>query len=461
MAKISRMVYFMAALTLLADQTRATAATNLFFHAVQVDGRWWLVDPDGHQFISKGVTTVQFAQDTIQGTNVSPYRETNKVKYGNPTAWRNAVAQRLIGWGFNTLGAWSDSALAEITVSNRHLAYAPIVDLGAGFVGQKQKGQAWLHGIFPDAFDPDFETFARQRAREVCTPLAGDVRVLGWFTDNELRWGPDWRGPDELLTMFLDEPANVPGKKAAVSLLQERYHDVSKFNAVWNTKFTTWEDVLNATSIAPPVVRPAVYKQNEETERQANEADPKRAAFVADCDAFLARLADRYFRVTDEAIKAADPNHMNFGARFAYFPPQPVVAAAAKYVDVVSFNCYQPNPRATVERYAAFGKPLIIGEFSFRSEDSGLPNSQGAGPKVKTQTERATAFRNYVTQALQNPNLVGYHWFEHCDEPKEGRFDGENSNYGVVNIHDDVYTELTQTMTDINAQAEALHEGNR
>ncbi|MGD0059713.1 MAG: agarase [Verrucomicrobiia bacterium] len=461
MRTISQLVYFMAALTFLADQTRATAATNLFFHAVQVDGRWWLVDPDGHHFISKGVTTVQFAQDTIQGTNVSPYRETNKVKYGNPTAWRKAVAQRLIGWGFNTLGAWSDSAVAEITVSNRHLAYAPIVDLGAGFVGQKQKGQAWLHGIFPDAFDPDFETFARQRAREVCTPLTGDVRVLGWFTDNELRWGPDWRGPDELLTMFLDEPANVPGKKAAVSLLQERYHDVSKFNAVWNTKFTTWEDVLNATSIAPPVVRPAVYKQNEETERQANEADPKRAAFVADCDAFLARLADRYFRVTDEAIKAADPNHMNFGARFAYFPPQPVVAAAAKYVDVVSFNCYQPNPRATVERYAAFGKPLIIGEFSFRSEDSGLPNSRGAGPKVKTQTERAAAFRNYVTQALQNPNLVGYHWFEHCDEPKEGRFDGENSNYGVVNIHDDVYTELTQTMTDINAQAEALHEGNR
>lgn len=455
-------------MTVLAFTTGSSIATNSspvpvnpYFRAVQLEGRWWLLDSNGHRFLSKGVTTVQYSQDTIHGTDVSPYLETNKAKYGSENAWRKAVAQRLIGWGFNSLGAWSDSAVAEISVSNRHLAYAPLVDIGAEFVGQKQKGQAWLHGIFPDAFDPDFETFARQRAREVCTPLATDVHVLGWFTDNELRWGPDWRGSDELLTMFLDEPANVPGKKAAVGLLQERYHDVSRFNAVWNTKFATWDDVLNATSIASPVVRPAIYEQNEETERHANEADPKRAAFVADCDAFLARLADRYFRITSEAIKAADPNHMNFGCRFAYFPPLPVVAAAAKYVDVVSFNCYQTDPRATVERYAAFGKPLIIGEFSFRSEDSGLPNSRGAGPKVKTQTERAAAFRNYVTQALQNPNLVGYHWFEHCDEPKEGRFDGENSNYGVVNVHDEVYSELTQAMTEINAQAETLHQGRQ
>ncbi len=65
----------------------------------------------------------------------------------------------------------------------------------------------------------------------------GDHWLLGWFTDNELRWGPDWRGSDELLTMFLNLPANVPGKKAAVDLMRERYGDVAKFDAVWNTKF--------------------------------------------------------------------------------------------------------------------------------------------------------------------------------------------------------------------------------
>jgi len=461
----TQMLCLAAALTLAANRAPAegppTGATSPYIHAARVDGRWWLIDPSGRRFISKGVTTVSYAQDTIYGTSVSPSLEANRAKYGGPVAWRKAVAQRLIGWGFNTLGAWSDNGVAEFALGKRHLAYAPIVDIGERFVGQKTNGQAWLHGIFPDVFDPDFEASARRRAREVCAPLAGDAWVLGWFTDNELRWGPDWRGPDELLTMFLDLPANVPGKEAAVGLLRERYRDVAGFNAVWNTRFATWDAVMGASSITPPVVRPAVYAQNEETERLADESDPKRAAFVADCDAFLAEVADRYFRVTGEAVRAADPNHMNLGCRFAYFPPQAVVAAAAKYVDLISFNCYQTDPGGTAARYAALGKPLIIGEFSFRSEDSGLPNSRGAGPKVKTQADRAAAFRNYVTAALRNPNVVGYHWFEHCDEPKEGRDDGENSNYGVVNIHDEVYAELTRAMTEVNAQAEVLHAARR
>ena len=173
----------------------------------------------------------------------------------------------------------------------------------------------------------------------------------------------------------------------------------------------------------------------------------------------MAQLAERYFCVTSAAITAADPNHLNFGCRFAYVPPTPVVVAAAKHLAAISFNCYGTEPRPVIEQYAAFNKPLIIGEFSFRGDDSGLPNTKGAGPRVKTQAERAAAFGTYVTRALGNPNVVGYHWFEHADEPKEGRFDGENSNYGVVNIHDEVYGELTGIMQVINRKAEVLHAG--
>ena len=125
------------------------------------------------------MTTVQVAQDTIQRAGKSPYLETNKAKYGNPIAWRKAAARRLIGWGFNTLGAWSDNAVSEVTVDGKRLAYAPIVDLGSKFVGEKQKGAAWLHGIFPDVFDPDFEPMAHQLARERCTPCATARWLLG------------------------------------------------------------------------------------------------------------------------------------------------------------------------------------------------------------------------------------------------------------------------------------------
>jgi agarase len=54
--------------------------------------------------------------------------------------------------------------------------------------------------------------------------------------------------------------------------------------------------------------------------------------------------------------------------------------------------------------------------------------------------------------------LVGYHWFQHADQPSEGRSDdGENSNYGVVTIADDTYQEITRSMTAVNADADRLH----
>jgi agarase len=52
--------------------------------------------------------------------------------------------------------------------------------------------------------------------------------------------------------------------------------------------------------------------------------------------------------------------------------------------------------------------------------------------------------------------VVGHHWFTHVDQPSEGRFDGENSNYGVVNIRDEAYAPLVDAMTRLNREAVKL-----
>jgi len=430
----------------------APAATG-FFQVEKINDVWWLVAPEGQRFISKGVTTVDFTQDVIQGTKTSPYRNTNQTKYGDRATWQAAAARRLIGWGFNTLGAWSDENLTGTDVGGKRLAYTPCMGLGASFVSSGPN--AWrLHGIFPDVFDPEFEAAAHKRARELCAPRKGDPWLLGWFTDNELHWGPDWRGKDELLIQFLALPEKTNGHAAAIDALRERYPDITVFNSAWKTAFTSWKEMADAGPIKSPVPDTTIYEQNTEGKFIAD-------TFRADCDAFLGKLAERYFRVTSEALKAADPNHLNFGCRFAYVPRQPVVLAAAKYLDGISFNCYADLPRDMIERYAVFGKPVIIGEFSFRGDDSGLPNTKGAGPRVKTQAARAAAFTKYATSALSHPNLIGYHWFEHADQPKEGRFDGENSNYGLVTVQDIPYSELTRAMTALNGMAETLHAAAR
>ena len=68
---------------------------------------------------------------------------------------------------------------------------APTVDQGAADVRRKMaKGEAWLHGIFPDVFDPEFQKIAYDIAAQKCAPNKDKPWILGWFTDNELRGAP-------------------------------------------------------------------------------------------------------------------------------------------------------------------------------------------------------------------------------------------------------------------------------
>jgi agarase len=378
-----------------------------FFRVDRAKGVFWLVDPDGGRFLSKGVNTVKFDQDQIRDSDRSPYAEACRRKYGNEDAWRTAVAGRLAGWGFNSVGSWSDEAVAA--AGPTPLAVTPNLDLGMSFAWQKnEQDRNGPRQEFPDVFDPAFVLHVQRRANELCAQRSAEPNIIGWFIDNELRWGPDWRGPDDLLPLFLNLPAATPGHIAAVDFLRKRHPDGEAFNA-------------------------------------------------SDCDAFVALLAERYFALTTAAIKAVDAHHLVLGSRFAYPPRPPVVAAAGRYADIVSFNCYDLDPAAAIDAYAVTDKPCLLGEFSFRAADSGLPNTIGAGPKVASQAERAASFRHYVTTALRRPALVGYHWFEHADQPAEGRFDGENSNFGTVTIDDCVYEELTRAMISVNAEAEELH----
>lgn len=427
-----------------------------FFRIAQSGGIFWLVDPDGGRYLSKGVNTVRFDQDEIRGTQRFPYAEACMSKYGSVAAWRGAVAQRLLGWGFNTLGSWSNEAVAE----NTPLAVTPNIDLGMSFawLANERAGDGAKQD-FPDVFDPAFAAHVARRAHDMCAPFCADANIIGWFIDNELRWCPDWRGPDDLLPLFLRLAPGTPGRVAALDFLRARHADFAAFNAVWRVDATSWDELGAVARIAPAFRRKPPYDRDPKVEVVANIANPGRVAFFADCDDFVALLAERYFALTTAAIKAADPQHLVLGSRFAFPPPAAVIEAAARHVDVISFNCYGFDPDGALAAYAPTGKPCLIGEFSFRGADSGLPNTNGAGPVVPTQSDRAAAFARYATMALRHPCVVGYHWFEHADQPAEGRFDGENSNFGTVTINDEVYETLTKAMTALNHQAETIHAG--
>ncbi len=366
---------------------KLAGAKTGFFHTQKIEGRWWLVTPEGNAFFSKGVDNVGYRPEAAS----SPKAPTD------PQAWAASAAQQLRRWNFNTVGAWSTRELYS-----KGIVYAPVIDMAASV-----QRDLWLKGGVVDYFSPQFRDAVDQVATRICEPLAKDPWLLGYFTDNELRWGKDWRSKESLLQSYRNMPPASPGAAAAAAFVKALGHEPT-------------------------------------------EPDEMK---------FAGLIASEYARVTSAAIRRHDPNHMVLGCRFAGYPGDAVILAAGEFFDVISYHSYDPKPPLDRLRQLTrlTTKPAMITEFSFKAMDSGLPNTKGAGKAVATQADRATAFSAYVEGLAALPEVVGYHWFEYRDEPKEGRFDGENSNYGVVKSDFTPWDVLTSRMTTVNAALESHH----
>jgi hypothetical protein len=341
-----------------------------FFRTARRDSRWWFVTPDGEPFYSSGVDHVSATPDTDQVTMRCPYCDSIAAEYRNTAEWARATVGRLRAWGFNTIGAFSDDATFASL-----MPYTELLDMASG----------------DDWFASTFVTNADEVARSQVASRASDPNLIGWYTDSELHWGPDWRSQQNVLDDYLALPVGSPGRTVA-----ER--------------------------------------------------------FVGRPDRFVYALATRYFKVTTAAIHRYDGHHLILGVKAPSQLIQPELLKAARpYVDVFSIDDYALIPglgRAIKQGHPAYldpkpdlsnieaiiGKPLMIGEYGFRAADSGLPNTwPPIFPVYPTQTRRASKYAAFVATMYAAPWVVGDAWFEFVDEPAGGRTgDGENSNWGLV-----------------------------
>jgi hypothetical protein len=84
------------------QKNRKEKATG-FFHTARVNGRWWLVDPEGCLFLNKGLCSV--ATIPTPGAQAAL-----KQKFGSPDKWARDTTDLIRDYGFNGFGAWSDTA---------------------------------------------------------------------------------------------------------------------------------------------------------------------------------------------------------------------------------------------------------------------------------------------------------------------------------------------------------------
>ena len=378
---------------------RAVAKATGFFRVEKRGERWTAIDPNGAPFTVLGVDHVQPWGMFCESLGYSPYGRHVKEHYPDYGAWADETLARLKGWGFNALGAGCDFA----RLGHRGLVHTVFLSMGDRLC---YGDEAWwirkcLHApctAFPNVFHPDFARACDWVAAEKCARAKDDPWLFGYFIDNELAW---W-GSGGLDVGMFDAvnalPAEHTAKRALVSFLAGR------------------------------AVTPALKRE------------------------FLALVADRYFAMTTAAIRRHDPNHLVLGCRFAGFggAHDLVWKAAAKYCDIVTFNCY---PWADLDRnvvldrkggvpirerfdefYAKVGRPLLLTEWSFPALDTGRPCCHGAGQRFRTQDLRVQATSLFARTLLALPYFIGYDYFMWVDQPAPGmnHFFPEDSNYGLI-----------------------------
>ncbi len=182
---------------------------------------------------------------------------------------------------------------------------------------------------------------------------------------------------------------------------------------------------------------------------------------------FLGVLAERYYSLVEEIIRKYDRRALILGDRYPSFYYPEVVRAAARHVDVISTNlnaAWEDGsfPRFQLETlYTLTGKPILVTEIYMAATEnrSGNRNSTGNFPVVATQTERAKSARNTLERLARLPYVVGVDWFQWADEPTHGRFDAENYNFGLVDIHDRPYEELAAMLEGLDVQRIRLEDG--
>jgi len=423
-----------------------------FFRTEQVDGKWWMVDPDGYLFISVGIDVVRPNLSTIvrgreamfnwlpkagdplakygSGNDYDFLRANLERKYGGDidAISEKRSIERLKSWGFNTIGNWTPERLGK----ENQFPYVVAVGTKGGFATVPgHRG-----GKMPDPFDPAFAGDVDKNLTPKAAAAKGDPACIGYFFDNELPWGmPNLDNERYVLAVgALSLGPESPAKKAFVELVKGRYASIQEFNVAWGTTLNSWDE------LSAPLKVPASIKSPEQRR---------------DFSDFLTIYAEKYFQVVSSAIKRQDPNHLYLGCRFAFWFTPEAVKASAKYVDAISFNIYGWNPN-TYRFAQELGKPCIIGEFHFGSTDRGMFTGNMS---VKDQNARGESYYKYIQDVLSEPAFIGAHWFQYYDEPTTGRgSDGENFNIGFLNIADAPYPELVDSARKANAQIYQWHK---
>ena len=383
----------------------------------------WLKTPCGDRFYSLGVNILDGGY---------PDREKDGKVYYSWKAfapslgdWVATARTHLQDWGFNSVGGWS--------LPPQELRLPAVIDLELG-------RRAKFHWF--DPFSPETERRVMALARELVAPYRGSPYRIGYFSDNEVGW---WGGA--LFVFYSQKPASSFTKQRWLAMLRDRYqNDWMRFTAdfIPPAGVDSWAKLLKSAEMTH--LRPGGHG-------------------IAAVREWTGIVAHRYYMLAERAIRAADPDALYFGDRLPIYYDPVAVRAMAPHVDAIATNYNVDSGDGWLARYffdgleqLSVGKPILVTEWFFAARENRTGNSNnGHLMTVGTQAERARGAAAATRNFAAIPEIVGSQWFQYYDHPKGGRPDGEDYNFGLVDIDDHPYRRLTDALKQANQEAPSVH----
>lgn len=420
-----------------------------FFRTEKVDGRWWLVTPEGHPYFVIGMDGAAYrdggygtpvlnpddsprgafeelpdktqfapAYSTVEGRTVVNFVAANLMrKYGPDydARWANITDRRLRDWGFNTHSKWSREERIKFP-------YITVVRPAA-----KARKILWA----PDPFDPNWEANVREGVQAKLTQEKDNPWIVGHTFENERGW--DHYVTDAMLKQGADSPAKV----AFVRFLVEKA----------------------GGQVAPVAQKLGV--QGGTVEEIAAKPVNSSAAVAEEIKEFTVLASRRYHEVVRRVMKQYGPNHLYLGGSLVpgWRNSPEWVRGSAEFVDVLSFDAYKKDP-SWIEENLAYDKPILLLEFSFSVVGRGLRAHSGASA-ANSHRERGLYYRYLVEQLAAKPQFVGFGFFLYYDQavPFRSLPEGENFNMGIVNQQDQPYEEMIDEVRKTNRRVYEVHTG--
>lgn len=390
------------------DMPRQTATGR--FYVKKVDGRFYLVDPEGYLHHHRGVASFRQGESS---RNINAFNR----KYGSMSEWINQSQNELSKLGFHGTGAFCTNTYDDIQQHNtihpdKPLTLSPSFSMLSNF--RQKYSLSYLNGNSNTAIclvlDERWPAFCKQYLTTELAPYLDDPNTIGFFSDNEIDF-----------------------TSASVKLLS-RVLESGKTN---HPAYILAKEVVGGSDVVTAELN----------------------------DKYAGQLAELYYKNIKQALlelSEGRPRLLYLGSRLHGSPKkmQGVVSAAGRWCDVISVNYYSSwNVDLTTmlsdwEKWAP-DTPFMVTEFYTKAVDNDLDNVSGAGYAVPSQIDRAYAYQHFTLGLLESKQCVGWDWFRYQDDDSDDSSDN-CSNKGLFDNNYEAYPWLAQFARELNFNAYRL-----